>query len=74
MSYSASEYAVLSVVGESCQQNTPNSSETYPVYLTTLDHTASISVVEYFPGNGLAMSQILLIFLKITSAQRLYCI
>ena len=51
----------LSMVCGSCQENTPNSAITYPVS-TTLDHTGSISVLEYFPGNGLAMSLILLIF------------
>ena len=56
----------LSVVGMSCQQNTRNSL-TYPVSVARLGLTGSISVVEYFPGNGLAMSQILLIFLNRTS-------
>ena len=62
-----------SMVRGSCQENTPNSAITYPVS-TTLDHTGSISVVEYFPGNGLAMSQILLIFLNTTSTQKLYSV
>ena len=56
------------VGGEGCQQNTPNSAITHPVsHRTTGPHW------KYFPANGLAMSQILLIFSNTTSAQKLWC-